>query len=118
MHITISSIRIEILNTVNAMKFSLHSIYDYYRSLIRSTKYRWWIVLGTLIYFISPLDFSPDFFPIIGQIDDFVILSLLITELIKVIFEERRGSTQVMEKESSENETVEVEVISIDKHSN
>ena len=69
------------------MKLSLRSIYNSYRSLIRNKRYRWWVILGTLAYFISPLDFSPDFFPIIGQVDDFAILTLLITELIKVIFE-------------------------------
>ncbi len=102
---------------INIMKFSLHSIYKYYKSLIRNTKYRWLVILGTLVYFVSPLDFFPDFFPIIGQIDDFVILSLLITELTKIIFEEWRNPNRGIEKKSSEEETVEVEVISIDKHS-
>ena len=75
---------------INIMKFSLHSIYKYYKFLIRNTKYNWWVILGTLVYFVSPLDFSPDFFPIVGKIDDFFILSLLITELTRRIFKECR----------------------------
>ena len=95
------------------MKLSLRSIYNSYRSLTRNKRYRWWVILGTLAYFISPLDFSPDFFPIIGQVDDFAILTLLITELIKVIFE---GPSQIIVEKLSENETVEVEATSIDEY--
>ena len=44
--------------------------YDWYRNLIRNSKYRWVIIVGTLLYLISPIDLLPDFIPLIGQIDD------------------------------------------------
>lgn len=40
----------------------------------RKTK---WIVLGILLYIVSPIDFIPDFIPAIGYADD-VILPILL----------------------------------------
>ena len=42
-------------------------------------------VAAALIYFVNPLDFIPDFIPIIGQLDDILILGLLIKTLNKEI---------------------------------
>ncbi|MEL6248048.1 MAG: YkvA family protein, partial [Cyanobacteria bacterium J06627_15] len=62
----------------NAFTKALH---DGYRKLLRHSKYRWIVVLGTLLYLVSPLDISPDVFPIIGWIDDGLIATLLGDEL-------------------------------------
>ena len=48
---------------LSIMKFNLQSLYGFYRNAIRNPKYRNWIILGTLIYVLSPFDISPDFFP-------------------------------------------------------
>jgi uncharacterized membrane protein YkvA (DUF1232 family) len=42
-------------------------------------------VVAAILYFVNPLDFIPDFIPIIGQIDDFFILGYLIKILNKEI---------------------------------
>ena len=63
------------------MNFSLSSLYNWYRNAIRNPKYRWWVMLGTVIYLVSPIDFLPDIFPIVGQIDDVMLAGLLFTEL-------------------------------------
>ena len=63
------------------MNFSLSSLYNWYRNAIRDPKYRWWVMLGTVIYLVSPIDLLPDIFPIIGQIDDVMLAGLLFTEL-------------------------------------
>ncbi len=63
------------------MNFSLSSLYEWYRSAIRHPKYRWWVMLGTAIYLVSPIDVIPDIFPIVGQIDDVMLAGLLFTEL-------------------------------------
>ena len=55
--------------------------YDWYRNLIRDSKYRWVIIVGTLLYLISPIDLLPDFIPLIGQIDDGIVVTLLVAEL-------------------------------------
>jgi uncharacterized membrane protein YkvA (DUF1232 family) len=42
-------------------------------------------VVAALLYFVNPLDLIPDFIPIIGQIDDMLILGYLIKILNKEI---------------------------------
>ncbi|MGB7058187.1 MAG: YkvA family protein, partial [Geitlerinemataceae cyanobacterium] len=69
------------------MKFSIESIYTWYRNTIRNPKYRWWVILGTLLYFVSPIDIAPDFIPGIGQLDDVFLLTLLVTEVSQMAIE-------------------------------
>ncbi|NDJ16568.1 DUF1232 domain-containing protein [Myxacorys almedinensis A] len=61
--------------------------YDWYRNTIRNSQYRWLIIFGTLAYILSPIDLLPDFIPLIGQIDDTVVLGLLIAELSTAMFD-------------------------------
>jgi len=63
------------------MKFSIESLYAWYHNLLQSPKYRWWVIIGTIVYLISPIDIAPDFLPIIGQVDDVFLLTLLVSEL-------------------------------------
>ncbi|MCL2923313.1 MAG: DUF1232 domain-containing protein [Trichodesmium sp. MAG_R04] len=67
------------------MSFSIQSLYTWYRNIIRNPKYRWWIIAGTLAYVLSPFDISPDFIPIVGQIDDVAIVTLLVTEVSQML---------------------------------
>jgi uncharacterized membrane protein YkvA (DUF1232 family) len=60
---------------------------DWYRTLIRNSKYRWLIIAGTLLYLVSPIDLLPDVIPIIGQVDDVLILTLLVSEVSQVLME-------------------------------
>jgi len=78
------------------MNFSIQSVYEWYRGLIRNPKYRWWVLLGTLLYFVSPVDVIPDIFPIIGQVDDVFVLTLLVSEFSQLLiegFKSRKGVT-------------------------
>lgn len=100
------------------MKFSIPSLYNWYRKTIRNPKYRWWVAIGTLVYLISPFDISPDFIPIIGEIDDFVLLSLLVTELSQIVLEGYKTRKQTdgvcsetATEESASQATVEVEAV-------
>ncbi len=65
--------------------FSLESVYNWYRKLIANPKYRWWVVAGTLVYVLSPIDIAPDVIPFIGQIDDAVVITLLVTEVASLL---------------------------------
>ena len=79
------------------MNFSIQSVYEWYRGLIRNPKYRWWVLLGTLVYFVSPLDVIPDIFPVVGQVDDVLLLTLLVSEFSQLLiegFKARRGVTE------------------------
>ncbi|GBE92294.1 YkvA family protein [Nostoc cycadae] len=69
------------------MKFSIEAVYTWYRNLIRNPKYRWWVILGTLVYFVSPIDIVPDIFPIVGQIDDVLLMTLLVSEVSGLVLE-------------------------------
>ncbi len=63
-------------------------IHDLYRKALKHTKYRWVVIFGTLLYLVSPLDISPDVFPIIGWLDDGIVASLLITEVSSLMAEQ------------------------------
>lgn len=69
------------------MNFSLQSVYNWYRNLLRNPKYRWWVILGTALYFISPIDIAPDFIPIVGELDDVFLLTLLVSEVSQMVIE-------------------------------
>jgi uncharacterized membrane protein YkvA (DUF1232 family) len=95
------------------MKFNLQSLYGFYRNAIRNPKYRNWIILGTLVYVLSPFDISPDFFPLAGQIDDFLLLSIMLTEVSQIIV----GNIKNKKEKYTENEvnkTVDVNAVSMD----
>ena len=68
------------------------------------TKHRlpWYAkVLAALV--ISPIDLIPDFIPVLGLLDDLILLPLGIALLIKIIppevMEECRGQARIIEKE-------------------
>jgi uncharacterized membrane protein YkvA (DUF1232 family) len=67
-----------------------NAIYDTYRKLIRESKYRWLIILGSLLYILSPVDLLPDIFPVVGWIDDGLVLTLLIAEVSQILMEKVR----------------------------
>ena len=69
------------------MKFSIKALYNWYRQSLRNPKYRGWIIAGTLAYLFSPIDISPDLFPIVGQIDDLALLTLFVSEISQVLIE-------------------------------
>ncbi|VEP11600.1 conserved hypothetical protein [Hyella patelloides LEGE 07179] len=91
------------------MQVSMTSIYNWYRNTLRHPKYRWWLVLGTLAYLISPIDISPDFIPIVGQIDDVMLATLLVTEVSQLFIEKFKSRKETVEQDTATNSTVEVE---------
>lgn len=104
------------------MNVSVQSIYNWYRDLIRNPKYRWWVVIGSALYLLSPFDISPDFLPIIGWIDDGVIATLLVAELSQFVLERLNAKTarsgQPAEAEAApsgaKTETLDVDAVSVD----
>ncbi|AFZ48557.1 DUF1232 domain-containing protein [Cyanobacterium stanieri LEGE 03274] len=102
------------------MKFNLSSLYTWYTNGIRNPQYRLWVILGTLVYLISPIDISPDIIPIAGQIDDFVIVSIMLSEVSQLLLGAMKNKK--LDKDNIDNgnsdsqgETVEVEAIPLDK---
>ncbi|MGA7936570.1 MAG: YkvA family protein [Kovacikia sp.] len=73
------------------MKFLIKPLYNWYRNVIRNSKYRWLIVLGSLFYLVSPIDLVTDAIPLIGWIDDGIIATVLVTELSQVALEQLKS---------------------------
>ena len=103
------------------MSFSIQSLYTWYRNTIRNPKYRWWIIAGTLAYVLSPFDISPDFIPIVGQIDDVAIVTLLVAEVSQMVVDFiklRRGENVAVvpdinsQDSTNTGNTVDVNVVS------
>ncbi|MGL5081086.1 MAG: YkvA family protein [Microcoleaceae cyanobacterium] len=90
------------------MKNPVQSFYNWYRETLRNTKYRWILVLGTLVYLLSPIDIAPDFIPFMGWIDDGIIAALLVTEVSQLMLEglNRRSKAGVNEKTTVADATV------------
>jgi uncharacterized membrane protein YkvA (DUF1232 family) len=72
------------------MKLFAQPLYNWYRATLRNSKYRWAIVLGSLLYLVSPLDFATDMVPILGWLDDGVIVTVLLSEVSQILLEQRR----------------------------
>ena len=90
--------------------------YDWYRNLIRNSQYRWVIIVGTLLYLISPIDLLPDFIPLIGQIDDGIIVTLLVAELSGLLLDRvkaQKNKDVAAETTVASAETVDVNATSV-----
>jgi uncharacterized membrane protein YkvA (DUF1232 family) len=98
------------------MNIFLKSLYNWYRQVIRNPRYGWLVVAASLVYLFSPLDLAPDVIPLLGQIDDIVIISILATEVLNVISGRFSAPETVSEFNSDdiEGEIIDVESVSID----
>lgn len=92
----------------------IESFYNWYRGALRHPKWRWAIIGGTALYLLSPLDISPDIFPIIGWLDDGILATLLVTELSSLAMDylKRSGSNEVADSSVNveESPVIDVEV--------
>jgi uncharacterized membrane protein YkvA (DUF1232 family) len=61
-----------------------------FRQAVRNPKYRLWMIAGSLVYLLSPLDVSPDIFPVLGWIDDGAVVTLLAAEISQLLLERRK----------------------------
>ncbi len=97
------------------MNFSIQSIYNWYRNTLRNPKYRWWLITGTLAYLFSPLDFLPDFIPVVGLLDDAVLLTLLVSEVSQMLAArlKSRKDEETTEANVTGEKTVDVNAVSL-----
>jgi uncharacterized membrane protein YkvA (DUF1232 family) len=97
--------------------FGAESIYDWYRETIRNPKYRWWIILGTVAYILSPIDIAPDFIPVVGQLDDVLLMTLLVSEVSQVLIDRvktMKGKDFATDEAAPSNNPVEVNAVQVD----
>ena len=99
------------------MNFSIQSVYNWYRNLLRNPKYRWWVILGTALYFVSPIDLLPDVFPIVGELDDVFLLTLLVSEVSQMLIEgvkARKGHANTKTDNAVGNSTSSANTVDVD----
>ena len=93
----------------------VQSFYNWYRNTIRNPKYRWWLILGTFLYLFSPLDLSPDFLPVLGWIDDAVVMTLLVSEVSQLLVDQvklrQSQNSNSTSSATKESETVDVDAV-------
>lgn len=99
------------------MNFSIQSLYNWYRNLLRNPKYRWWVILATALYFVSPIDIAPDFIPLVGELDDVFLLSLLVSEVSQMLIEgvkARKGNRDTKTPDAAEGSTTTANTVDVD----
>ena len=96
------------------MSISVQSLYSWYRNTLRNPKYRWWLILGTLAYIVSPIDIAPDFIPIVGQIDDIAILTLFISEVSQLVLDYAKSRQNNVASTEETEEAVDVNAVPLD----
>lgn len=82
------------------------SFYNWYKETIRNPKYRWLLIGASILYLISPIDIAPDFIPIIGWLDDGIIVTLLVSEVSALLTQRLQAKT----KNPTNDQPVEVEI--------
>ena len=96
----------------------MKSLYDWYRNTLRNPKYRWWLILASLIYLLSPLDISPDFIPIAGWIDDGIIVGLLVTEVSQMLIDvanKRKNTPETSDRATEQAKVVDVDAVTVEE---
>lgn len=64
--------------------------HNIFRRLLSHPKYRLVVMAASLVYLLSPLDISPDVFPVVGWIDDGVLVTLVAAEMGQLVLERRQ----------------------------
>jgi uncharacterized membrane protein YkvA (DUF1232 family) len=49
----------------------------------RLPRSRKWLLAGLLLYLASPIDLVPDFIPVVGQLDDAIVLVLVLRSVLR-----------------------------------
>ena len=96
------------------MNFSIQSVYSWYRNLLRNPKYRWWVIIATALYFVSPIDIAPDFLPIVGQLDDVFLLTLLVSEVSQMVIEGVKARKNYSETTTTTDPTNTASTVDVD----
>lgn len=74
------------------MKVLSKIVHSFVRSNIRNPKFRWFFIVASLAYLISPLDISPDVFPVVGLLDDGLLITLIASEVSQFLIDRRKES--------------------------
>jgi uncharacterized membrane protein YkvA (DUF1232 family) len=104
------------MKNIFAVKAFSNWIFNWYRSTIRNPKWRWWLILGSLAYLVDPFDALPDFIPIVGMIDDGLIVTVLVSEISQMMSDRLKAQKDKFANSSTvnaETSTIDVESVSL-----
>ncbi|MEN9202691.1 MAG: DUF1232 domain-containing protein [Thermostichus sp. DG_1_6_bins_120] len=94
-------------------------LYQGFRVGLRNPSLRPWIFLGILAYLLSPIDVIPSLLPIVGEMDDLIVLGLLLTELVQMAlgdpFPPQSQSRSATRTEPASNPTLDIQATSLDR---
>ncbi|ASC69100.1 hypothetical protein XM38_000260 [Halomicronema hongdechloris C2206] len=90
------------------MRSPIQSFYTWYRQVLRNSRFRWLLIVGTVLYLLSPIDIAPDIIPIVGWIDDGLLITLLVSELSQMAMDWLGRSTQTRPQEKSDGPVIDV----------
>ncbi len=93
-------------------------LYQGFRLGLRNPNLRPWILLGILAYLLSPIDVIPSMLPIVGELDDLVLLGLLLTELTQMAlgdpFRPRPKDPAQTAASSAANRTIDIQATTLE----
>ncbi|MBO3461547.1 DUF1232 domain-containing protein [Aetokthonos hydrillicola Thurmond2011] len=69
-------------------------VYGLYRNALRNPKYRGWIIGGTFMWLLGPINTIP----VVGEIDDAIVLTIFATEMSQIVLESVKNKK--LQKES------------------
>jgi uncharacterized membrane protein YkvA (DUF1232 family) len=78
------------------------SFFNWYQKTLRHPKHRWWLIAGTLLYILSPINLISDSIPILGWIDDGAILSLFVAEIAQLLLSRTQTNQQTVAQAASQ----------------
>lgn len=74
------------------MKVLSQFIHRFIQKNLRNSKFRWLFIAASLVYLVSPLDISPDVFPVVGLLDDGLLITLVASEFSQFLVERRKAN--------------------------
>jgi len=93
-------------------------LFQGYRRLLTHPKYGIWVLLGSLLYLVSPIDISPDLIPLLGQVDDVALIVLMVTaasQWLSQQFLNEQDAEADSQQDDSVTETVDVKAVEVDR---
>jgi uncharacterized membrane protein YkvA (DUF1232 family) len=88
------------------MQAIIKLLFSWFGKNLRNSKYRWVIILSSLLYLVTPIDIAPDFLPLVGWLDDGMVATILLSEFSDLVMDYRNRR-----RKSQSDDVIEVETV-------
>ncbi len=65
-------------------------LYSWYRQALRHPNYRWWLIGGTLLWMLNPINTIP----VVGEIDEALVVTIFAAEVSQVLIDTIKNKRQ------------------------